>query len=231
MWRALALLVAVPLVPAFVALDAQTRSTRKPPQTKSSTKKPPPAPVMTQAVPALTCPSTLGPGLRTKHLFCDVLIGRNPQDGLVIKMPPRRGAARLLFDLHNRHTYSEQETKAGRAYTQYTATIGVLTMDGSLLTRAVVQSEFRKPADLVDRVGGGAGPSGLKAVAPVGSEPIVVEIPQEITEVSLLGEHLAMVRLDGNDTFITPGRPIALVSNVRVEYQEPARRTSTKKKS
>ena len=225
MWRAFAVLLAVPLAASFVSIDAQTK---KPPQT--ATKKPAPAPVLKQVVPTLTCPSTLGPGIRSKHLFCDVLIGRNPQDGLAIKIPPHRGAARLLFDLHNRHTYSEQETKAGRAYTQYTATIGVLTMDGGLLTRAVVQSEFRRPSDLVDRVGGGAGPSGLKAVAPVGSEPIVVEIPQEITEVSLLGEHLAMVRLDGNDTFVTPGRPIALVSNVRVEIQEPPARQTTKKK-
>lgn len=227
MWGMLVMLAAVPLLGhAALTLDAQSK---RPVRVRPAPKQA--APALKQVAPAITCPSTLGPGLRTKHLFCDVLIGRNPQEGLVIKIPPHRGIARLLFDLHNRHTYSEQETKAGRAYTQYTATIGVLTMDGGLLTRAVVQSEFRKATDMTDRVGGGAGPSGLKAVAPVGAEPIAVEISQEITEVSVLGEHLQMVRIEGTDTFVTPGRPIALVSNVRVEYQEPAaRRQTTKKK-
>ena len=46
-------------------------------------------------------------------------------------------------------------------------------MDNTLISRAVVQSEFRTAADLVDRVGGGAGPGGVKAVAPTGTESIV----------------------------------------------------------
>lgn len=216
MWRALAILLFVPIVRPAASFETQAK---RPAPVRPAPK--PVVPALKQVVPAIACPSTLGPGLRTKHLFCDVLIGRTAQEGLVIKIPPHRGIAKLLFDLHNRHTYSEQETKAGRAYTQYTATLGVLTMDGKLLTRAVAQNEFRKAADMVDRVGGGAGPSGLKAVAPVGLEPITVEIPQEITQVSVVGEHLAMVRIDGTDTFVTPGRPIALVSNVRVEFQEP----------
>ena len=43
-------------------------------------------------------------------------------------------------------------------------------------------------ADLVERITGGAGPGGVKAVAPIGSEPISVEIPPDVTEVALLGE-------------------------------------------
>ena len=38
--------------------------------------------------------------------------------------------------------------------------IGVLTADNTLLSRFVVQNEFRTAADLVDRVTGGAGPGG-----------------------------------------------------------------------
>ena len=62
--------------------------------------------------------------------------------------------------------------KAHRAYARYTATIGVLTLDNTLISRAVVQNEFRAAGDLVDRVGGGAGPGGVKAVAPTGTESI-----------------------------------------------------------
>ena len=106
-----------------------------------------------------------------------------------------------------------------RAYARYTATIGVLTLDNTLISRAVVQNEFRAAADLVDRVGGGAGPGGVKAVAPTGTESITVMIPEGEKAVSLLGEKLAVDRMDGPASYTQPGRPIALVSNVMLEYK------------
>ncbi len=109
--------------------------------------------------------------------------------------------------------------KAHRAYARYTATIGVLTLDNTLISRAVVQNEFRAAGDLVDRVGGGAGPGGVKAVAPTGTESITVQIPEAELAVSLLGEKLAVERIDGPATYTQPGRPIAVVSNVMLEYR------------
>jgi hypothetical protein len=82
-----------------------------------------------------------------------------------------------------------------------------------------VQNEFRTAADLVDRVGGGAGPGGVKAVAPTGSEPITIVIPEAEDEVSLLGEKLTVERVDGSATYTQAGRPIAVISNVALEYK------------
>ena len=67
--------------------------------------------------------------------------------------------------------------------------------------------------------------AGVKAVAPVGSEPISVDIPADVTEVSLLGEKLSIVRGDGIPAnYSAPGRPIAIISNAVVEYTPaPAR--------
>ena len=92
-------------------------------------------------------------------------------------------------------------------------------MDNTLISRAVVQNEFRTAADLVDRVGGGAGPGGVKAVAPTGTESISIAIPDTEDEVSILGEKLMVERADGNATYTQPGRPIADISNVMIEYQ------------
>jgi len=163
-------------------------------------------------------------------VFCDVLTGRDPAEGVVITLPPHTGPVTLTFDLHNRHTYSEELIKAGRSYRHYTATIGVLTADNTLLARAVVQNEFRSAADLVDRVGGGAGPGGVKAVAPTGLEPIAIVIPEEEQTVSILGEKLAIIRADAAapDNFTAPGRPIAIISNVVLQYRPaPPARGST----
>ncbi len=199
------------LIVAMPGLDAQTRRT---------TRKPAPATRKPTIAPAdLTCPSSLGAGVTSKQAYCDVLTGRDPKEGILIKLPARRGPLTLKFNLHNRHTYSEEQVRMKRAFASYTSSIGVLTLDNTLLTRAVVASEFRTAADLLERIGGGAGPGGVKAVAPVGSEPIELEIAPDVSEVSLLGEKLTVVTIDGVPaTYAAPGRPIAIISDVTVEY-------------
>ena len=211
----IALLVAVPL-------SAQTR---KPPARKPAA---PPAPALKKVVPEVTCPTPLGVGLKTKVSFCEVMAGRDPAGGVLIPVPAHKGPAILSFDLHNLHLYSEEQVKAKRAYSRYTATIGALTMDNTLLSRAVVQSEFRTAADLVDRVSGGAGPGGAKAVAPTGTESITIAIPEGEEQVSLLGEKLVVDRIDGSATYTQAGRPIAVVSNFALEFKPappPRRKT------
>jgi len=205
--------LAIAFVVSLVA--AASAQTRKPPVRKPA---PPPLAPPEKVAPDMTCPTPLGVGLKTKLSFCDVMTGRDPAEGILIKIPPHKGPVELTFDLHNRHTYSEEQVKANRAYASYTATVGVLTMDNTLISRAVVQNEFRKASDLVDRVGGGAGPGGAKAVAPTGTEPITITIPETEDQVSILGEKLTVARLDGTATYTSPGRPIAVISGVMIEY-------------
>jgi hypothetical protein len=207
-----------PLVAGILALallEPAAAQTRRTPARKPAAR---PVPVKTEPAP-LACPSVLGNGLTTQRSYCDVLTGRTPEEGILIKLPPHTGDVTLTFDLHNRHTYSEELAKTFRGFRRYTATIGVLTADNTLVSRAIIQSEFRTENDLVERIGGGAGPGGVKAVAPTGTEPIRIVIPAAEQSVSILGEKLTVVRVDGTDNFIAPGRPIAIVSNVMLEYR------------
>ena len=70
-------------------------------------------------------------------------------------LPPRTGEARLSFNLHNRHTYSEDDIRRGRAYARYLAEVAVASPLGDVLARRYVLNEFRTAEDLFDRVGGG----------------------------------------------------------------------------
>lgn len=168
----------------------------------------------------MRCPAPLGTGVATKRAFCDVLAGRVPAAGVIITLPPHRGPVTLTFDLHNRHTYSETQMQDARAaFARYTAVVGALTADNTLISRAVVQSEFRTAKDLLDRVSGGAGPSGVKAVAPTGQESISITVPEAENEVSILGEKLMVDRADGSATYTADGRPIAIISNVQITYR------------
>jgi hypothetical protein len=214
------LCVATVFLAGGLSVDAQ--SSKKPAAPK---KAPAAQPAPTRIDAQVTCPSELGLGVKTKRRFCDVLTGQDPKGGILVAIPPHRGPVSLAFELHNRHMYSEELIKAKKAFRQYTATIGVLTMDNTLISRALIQSEFRTAADLVDRIEGGAGAPGVKAVAPAGSELVILQLPEDVGEqVSILGEHLNVRRPDGDDKFTTPGRPIATISNVTLEYRPaPAR--------
>jgi hypothetical protein len=194
------------------AADADAQRRRTP------ARKPPPPPPLTIEPAAVRCPETLGTGVKTGAVFCFVLAGRDPAQGVLVTIPPHTGPATLLFDIHNRHTYSEEDIRAGRGFAKYTAVIGVLTMKGELLNRGAVQTEFRTARDLYDRVSGGAGPGGVKAVAPLGREEVAIAIPAGVDQVSLLGEMLDATTAAGRET-ATPGRTVAIVSNVRVEFR------------
>ena len=199
--------------------EAQTRKAPAPaPAPRRPAAAAPIAPLKKESV-ELSCPTPLGVGVKTRRAFCDVMSGRDPAGGILIMLPQHRGPVTLTFDLHNRHTYSEEQVKTNRAFSRYTATVGVLTKDNTLISRAVVQNEFRKEADLVDRVDGGAGAGGVKAVAPTGTEAITMTIPEEEEQVSILGEKVTVERLDGTATYSSPGRPIAVISNVMIEYR------------
>ena len=214
----LAWLLVTALVIAVPSVDAQSGRTTKKASARAAKRVAQPEPVRVQA--EWRCPTELGTGITTGRRFCDVLTGSDPKEGILVTIPPHRGPVRISFDLHNRHTYSAELVKLKRAYRKYTATIGVLTMDNTLVDRAVVQTEFRAEKDLFDRISGGAGPGGVKAVAPIGAEPIVMELPAEVGEqVSFLGEKLTVMRPDGLDNYSSQGRPIATISNVMLEFR------------
>ena len=215
--RGLLTLVVVAVVLADVPSAAQARRTPKRPPAKSA-KAAPPVPLKT-ITPDVKCPSLIGMGVKTVRSFCDVPAGRDPAQGIVITLPPHTGPGTLTFDLHARHLYSEDEMRRGKAYSRYRAVIGALTMTGELLNRGAVEAEFRAAADLFDRIGGGAGPGSLKAVAPAGREQVVITVPAGVDEVSLLGETLDAITPAGHETVVMPGRPVAIISNLRFEYR------------
>ena len=163
-------------------------------------------------------PSVLGVGVDTDRIYCDVLVGNEVADGIIVVIPAHRGPATVTFMLHGRHTYSEDEVSRGRGYVEYLVSTAVATTE-TVLARPVVLAEFRTEADLVDRVSGGAGPGGVKAVAPLGAEGIRITVPDGVTEISIVGLELQVQRVDGKETFSSQGRPIGVISDVQVEYQ------------
>ena len=206
------------LIAAVVAAAPAAAQKRKAPAKKAAARPAAAAPLKTMT-PDVKCPSLIGMGVKTVRSFCDVPAGRDPAQGIVITLPAHVGSGTLTFDLHARHLYSEDEMKRGKGYSRYRAVIGALTMKGDLLERGAVDAEVRTAADLFDRIGGGAGPGSLKAVAPAGREQVFIKVPAGVEQVSLLGETLDALTSAGHETVVMAGRPVAIVSNLLFEYR------------
>jgi len=211
---------------AGASADAQSSRTRpKPSAARPAPARPAAKPAAAKSAapvreaPLMQCPSILGNGVTTQRLYCDVLGGPDPAAGLRITLPPHAGPLTLAVTLHNRQTYSESEVKAGRAFARYTATLRIASGAGELIGEAVVRNEFRTEKDLVERIAGGAGPGGVKAVAPTGAEPVVLSVPEGVEEVVISGARLTIERVGGTEVVTAPGRPYAVVSGVEIEYK------------
>jgi hypothetical protein len=165
------------------------------------------------------CAAPLGAGVKTKRAFCDVLIATAAGDSVSIAIPPHSGSPTLRFDLHNRFTVPAIVVPGALTFARHEAIVSVVRPTGSVISKAAVVREFRAVADLFDQIGGGANPGGVKAVAPGPGEPIRVTVPTGLTSVGIVGTRLAVLMRSSQEVFDTPGRPVAIVSNVRLEYR------------
>src|SRR5690348_13356738 len=168
--------------------------------------------------PAVACAAELGTGLKTKRQFCDIVISKDTTRSINITLPPHKGAATLTFDLHNRFGSPEAGTPPDKVYAKHVAVVAVVSPTGTVVSRLVVEGEFRGQASLFDRIGGGSGPGGAKAIAPGPLEPIHVTIPSALSSVGIVGVKLTVTSMRGTDTFDSPGLPVAIASNFKVEY-------------
>jgi hypothetical protein len=166
-----------------------------------------------------TCAAQLGSGVKSQRPFCDVLIGSSPDESVGIAIPPYTGTATLQFDLHNRFTVPAIMVPGPLTFARHEALVSVIRPTGAVIGKAAVVREFRDLTDLFDQIGGGSNPGGVKAVAPGQAESIRVVVPAGLASVGIVGTRLTVLTRMSQEVFDTPGRPVAIVSNVRVQYR------------
>jgi hypothetical protein len=173
---------------------------------------------VTRSVTNAACASDLGIGVRTKRRFCDVVIASTSRESVSVAIPPHAGSAGLMFDLHNRFTVPPAGADPVQSFARHTAIIAIVTPTGEVIERAAVSREYRTIADVFDRIGGTGRGSAPKIVAPGHGQAIRVEIPAGVTTVGIVGTRLEEWRATGRGAFDNPNKPIAMVSNLRIEY-------------
>jgi hypothetical protein len=167
---------------------------------------------------AFSCSVDLGVGIKSKRKFCDIVISTLTKEGVTMMIPPHTGTTTLRFDLHNRYTLGTAAATPAQMYARQTAIVTVLDQAGVSVGKAAVSRELRTEVDLFDRIAGGIGPDGAIAVAPGRPEPVVIELPESVTLISVVGVSIEATSVIEQGTFTTPGRPVAVGSNFRIEY-------------
>ncbi len=169
-----------------------------------------------------SCYSDLGQGVTSRRRYCDVMIARTGAASVSMTMPRYSGTATLMFDLHNRFTVPPAGAPPADVFTRAMALVAVVRPMGELIGRAAVRRELRSAQDLFDRIAGAA-PVGVKAVAPGFPEPVRLTLPAGLPSIGIVGVRLEFATLAlPHGIADAPGRPIAIVSNLRIEYV-PAR--------
>ena len=172
----------------------------------------------TKVTTAATCAADLGSGVKSRRQFCDVMIASSGAASISMEIPSHTGPATLRFDLHNRFTVPAAAVPPSVAFMRHSALVAVVGPDGTAIDRAGVVREYRTVDDLFDRIGGGGRAGGVKAVAPGPAESIRVTIPAGVSSIGIVGVRLHVLTRAGDEAFDSPGRPVAIVSNLRIEY-------------
>ncbi len=199
----------VPTVCALIAWSVLAAAAQQKPAAK------PPA---RRTITTFTCAADLGAGVASRRRFCDVIVASVPADSVSIAIPPHTGAASLSFDLHNRFSVPVGQVDASEAFVRHVAVVAVIKQTGEVIGRAAVSRDYRSPKDLFDRIAGAGRGAAPKADAPGAPMAVQMVIPAGVGVVGIVGSRLEEWRASGRGAFDSPGRPIAIVSNVRVEY-------------
>jgi len=173
---------------------------------------------VTRPVPPTACAVDQGAGVKTNRRFCDVIIASTAHESVSVTLPPHTGPAAIMFDLHNRFIVPPQGSDAAQAFSKQTALISIIRLTGEVIDRAAVSREFRSAADLFDRVAGGGRGAPPKLVAPGQAQPVRVTIPVGVDTIGIVGTRLEEWRASGRGASDAPNKPIAMVSNLRIEY-------------
>lgn len=164
------------------------------------------------------CSSDLGLGVTGRRRYCDVLVAKTGAASISMPIPAHIGAATLMFDLHNRFTVPPKGAEPADAFIRAAAIVAVVRPMGQVIGRAAVRREFRTTEDLFDRLAGGSPPTGYKAVAPGFPEAVRITIPAGVESIGIVGVRLEFATRAGRGTADAPQRPIAIVSNLRIDY-------------
>jgi hypothetical protein len=155
----------------------------------------------------------LGKGERTGLPYYDVVITRQPDAGVLIKLPYTQKGGKLTFDFHHRIALTSnfglpaEVTTVVEALTGGTNSLGVFTIVDNVNAQYQFDEAVIKTSSAeIDRY-----------VTPVSRKTITINTLPGPQSVSIVGQSLSITRGTVTTRVDTPGTRIAVISNVKFE--------------
>ena len=155
----------------------------------------------------------MGKGATSKADYYDVVITRQPNAGVLIKLPYTRKGGKFTFDLHHRIAITDdfglpaEVTTVVEVLTGGTTSIGVYTIADTINAGDKFQEEIIKASDAeIDRF-----------VTPMSKKTVTLDIRPGPQSISVVGQMLIITRGKTTTRIDTPGTRIAAVSNFKFQ--------------
>jgi len=159
----------------------------------------------------------LGKGKTSNLPYYDVIITRQPNSGVLIKLDYTRRNTTFSFDLHHRlsldpgFTYPADIITNVEVLSGGTTSIGTFTIVNTIKSGDVFEEAIEKVSKAeVDRY-----------VTPFGKKTITMKLSGGSQSVSIVGQSVIVTRGAKNTRIDTPGQRIAVVSNFKFMEDRP----------
>jgi len=155
----------------------------------------------------------MGTGAATSTPYYDVVITRQPTQGILIKLPYTKKGGKFSFDLHHRIAITEdfglpaEVTTVVEVLSGGTTSLGVYTIADKINAGDKFDEAINKAsAAEIDRF-----------VTPMSRKTITMDIRPGPQSISIVGQMLIITRGQTTTRIDTPGTRIAAVSNFKFE--------------
>ena len=159
----------------------------------------------------------MGTGAATRSSYYDVVITRQPTQGILIKLPYTKKGGKFSFDLHHRIAMTEdfglpaEVTTVVEVLSGGTTSLGVYTIADTIKAGDKFDEPINKAsAAEIDRF-----------VTPMSRKTITMDIRPGPQSISIVGQMLIITRGQTTTRIDTPGTRIAAVSNFKFEESSP----------
>jgi len=161
-----------------------------------------------------------GKGQTSGQDYYDVVITRQPNSGIPIKLDFTRTNTTFSFDLHHRisltpdFVYPAEITTTVEVLSGGTVSLGTFTMIDTIKAGDV----FEEPIDKVSKA------EVDRYVTPLGKKTVTMKLGSGSQSLSIVGQSVIVTRGTKNTRIDTPGQRIAVVSNFKFSEDRPGTR-------
>jgi hypothetical protein len=155
----------------------------------------------------------LGKGQTSGREYYDVVVTRQPTQGILIKLDYTRRPIKFSFDLHHRVSLDPGFVYPAEIITNIEVLSGGTTSIGtySIATTIKAGDVFEETIDKVSKA------EVDRYVTPLGKRTISLNLIPGSQSISLVGQSVVVMRGTKTTTINTPGQRIAVVSNFKSE--------------